>query len=435
MTTQELQALDKRHLWHPFTQMRDWCAPDHAPLVIGRGQGAILWDSDGREYIDGNASIWTNIHGHNHPAINDAIRKQLASVAHTSFLGFTNEPAIRLAAALTGLLPQERLTRVFYTDDGSTAVECALKMAIQFWELEGRDHRSEFAAFDEAYHGDTLAAASLGGIAAFHRRFHDLGLRVHHVAGLASLESLPAQWINKLAAVVIEPLVQGAAGMRLWPRGLLREVRAWCDRHDVLLIFDEVLTGFGRTGTMFACEQERVVPDFLCLAKGLTGGYLPLGATLTTERVFAAFLGRYDELKTFFHGHSYCGNPLGCAAALASLRVFRDEQVLDRLPAKVLRFAELLADLRAAVPGHIGDVRQCGLMAGIDLMKDAPAGERFDWREQTGARVCLAARQFGLLTRPIRDTIILIPPLCITETQLEQATTAIRRACHSLFTN
>jgi adenosylmethionine---8-amino-7-oxononanoate aminotransferase len=433
MTTSDLEELDKKHLWHPFTQMRDWCAPDHAPLVIERGSGARLWDRDGREFIDGNASIWTNVHGHNHPAINEAIATQLQKIAHTSFLGATNEPAIRLAAELVSLFPPDTLTRVFYADNGSTAIECALKMALQFWQLSGHPQRREWVAFDQAYHGDTLGAASLGGLPVFGGGFAKLGLSVHRVANPHALERLALDQIERTAAVVIEPLVQGAAGMRLWPRGMLQAVRDWCDRTGALLIFDEVMTGFGRTGTLFAFEQEGVLPDILCLAKGLSGGYMPLGATLATERLFSAFLGRFDELKTFFYGHSYCGHPLACAAARASLRIFADENVLERLQPKIALLGELLAGVNTACPQHLGAIRQCGFIAGIDLVKNAATGESFDWRDQTGARFCFAARQFGLLTRPIRDTVVLMPPLCATEADLVIAVTALANTCRQFW--
>ncbi len=433
MTTRELQTLDQRVLWHPFTQMRDWCAPDHEPLVLARGKGAWLWDSEGRQYLDGNSSIWTNIHGHAHPVLDAALREQLGKVAHTSFLGFTNEPAIRLASELTALFPPRTLTRVFYSDDGSTAIECALKMAIQYHQLVGRPERREFAAFDLAYHGDTMGAATLGGIATFHERFGGLGLPVRHFASMEALESLPPAAAERLAAVVIEPLIQGAAGMRLWPAGLLRRLRQWADAHGVLVIFDEVMTGFGRTGRMFACEHEGVLPDFLCLAKGLTGGYLPLAATLTTERVFDAFLGRYDELKTFFHGHSYCGNPLACAAALASLRLFREEGTLEALRPKVALLGELFAGLQAKFPRHVSGARQCGFIAACDVWQDATSATPFDWREQTGASICLAARKHGLLTRPVRDTLVLMPPLCTTADELRHAARALEAAMTEVF--
>jgi adenosylmethionine-8-amino-7-oxononanoate aminotransferase len=422
MSVHQLRQADKRHVWHPFTQMRDWCAPGHEPLVLVEGRGSTLVDAEGREYLDGNSSIWTNIHGHSHPKIVAALREQAGKLAHSSFLGFTNEPAVRLAEKLVALIPADALTRVFYSDDGSTAIEVALKMAVQYHQLTGHPERCRFAAFDHAYHGDTAGAASLGGIAAFHERFAPLSFPVVRVTDLAALEALDRDSIASLAAVVIEPLIQGAAGMRTWPSGLLRDLRAWCDRHGVFLILDEVMTGFGRTGKMFACQHEEVVPDFIALAKGLTGGTMPLAATLTTERVFEAFLGDYAEMKTLFYGHSYCGNPLGCAAALASLEVFEEERTLERLQPKIRHMGELLCDL-AAEP-HVGAVRQCGFMAGVDVVRSD--GSPYPWQDQTGARICVAARRHGLLTRPIRDTLVLMPPLCFTETELERAAGALR---------
>lgn len=420
----KLIASDKAHVWHPFTQMRDWCAPEHEPLLIVSGRGSTLTDAHGREYLDGNSSIWTNIHGHSHPAIVAAIQAQAAQLAHSSFLGFTNEPAVRLAEKLVALFPPKSLTRVFYSDDGSTAIEVALKMAVQYHQLSGNPQRCRFAAFDNAYHGDTAGAASLGGIGAFHDRFEPLHFSALRVSGMDVLEALDADAVRTLAAVVIEPVVQGVAGMRPWPKGLLRALRAWCDRNEVLLICDEVMTGFGRTGKMFACEHERVVPDFIALAKGLTGGSMPLAATLTTEKIFEAFLGSYEEMKTFFYGHSYCGNPLGCAAALASLEVFEIEQTLEHLQPKTRRMGELLCEL-ASEP-HVGEVRQCGFIAGIDVV---PAqGARYPWQDQTGAKVCLAARHHGLLTRPIGDTLVLMPPLCFTTGELEESVSALRAA-------
>lgn len=424
MSIRELQQADKAHLWHPFTQMRDWCAPEHDPLVLVEGRGSTLVDAEGREYLDGNSSIWTNIHGHSHPKIVAALQQQAAKLAHSSFLGLTNEPAIRLAEQLVALFPPRTLTRVFYSDDGSTAIEVALKMAVQYHQLTGYSERSRFAAFDHAYHGDTAGAASLGGIAAFHDRFASIGFPVVRVPDLAALGALDRETIRTLAGIVIEPLVQGAGGMRMWPEGLLRELRAWCDGQGIFLILDEVMTGFGRTGRMFACEHEQVVPDFIALAKGLSGGTMPLAATLTTEKIFEAFLGDYAEMKTLFYGHSYCGNPLGCAAALATLEVFREERTLDNLQPKIRRLGELLCDL-AAEP-HVASVRQCGFLAGIDVAR--ADGTPFAWQDQTGARVCFAARGHGLLTRPIRDTLVLMPPLCFTESELERATGALRTA-------
>lgn len=427
---ENLCRTDKAHVWHPFTQMRDWCAPDHEPLVIVRGNGSILTDARGNDYLDGNSSIWTNIHGHSHPAIVAAIREQAGALAHSSFLGFTNEPAIELAEKLTALFPPRTLSRVFYTDNGSTGIEVALKMAVQYHQLTGHPEKCRFAAFENAYHGDTAGAASLGGIGVFHDRFAPLSFPIVRVDSVQALSDLAASVTGSLAGVVIEPLIRGAAGMRLWPAGMLADLRAWCDRHRVFLILDEVMTGFGRTGKMFACEHEGVVPDFIALAKGLTGGTMPLAATLTNEEVFSAFLGDYAEMKTLFYGHSYCGNPLACAAALASLRVFDEEDTLARLQPKIRLLKELLAGL--ADEDHVGDVRQCGFIAGIDVVADKASRMPYPWQEQTGARVCIAARKHGLLTRPVGDTLVLMPPLCFTEDELARAVEALRRAIREI---
>lgn len=391
--------------------MRQWCAAEHTPLMLVDGHGCTLRDQFGNSYLDGNASIWTNAHGHTHPAINAAIIAQLGKVAHTSFLGFTHEPAIRLAKELVDLLPGSKITRAFFTDNGSTAIESAVRMALQYWKQNGRPERDTLIAFDRAYHGDTLGAASLGGIPLFKGSGNDFGYRVITVPSLDSLDSLPLDDRNRIAAIVIEPLVQGAAGMRLWPQGMLKKLDDWCAEKDVFLILDEVMTGFGRTGKMFACEHEGVMPDFLCLAKGLSGGYLPLAVTLTTERVFEGFLGEPHEGRTFFYGHSFAGSQLGCAAALASLQVFRDENVLDQLPAKIARLGTLMADL----PGY----RQCGMIAATTI--DSPD-------LSLGAKVCLAARKHGLLTRPIGNTIVLMPPLCITLDEIQRMVAALRSA-------
>tara|TARA_R110000850_G_scaffold157962_21_gene282090 strand:- start:15 stop:1322 length:1308 start_codon:yes stop_codon:yes gene_type:complete len=422
----ELKRLDQAHLWHPFTQMQEWCDSEVDPLIIASGKGAVLTDAEGNDYLDGNSSIWTNIHGHQHPTIDGAIRDQLEHIAHCSALGFSNEPAIRLAEKLVGLFPQDTLTRVFFSDDGSTAIECACKMSMQFRQLTGESDRSEFVSFGGAYHGDTMGAASLGGIGVFRDAAASSGYLVKHVETVDALEALSEEASGQINAVIIEPLIQGAAGMRIWPSGMLGRLREWCDRNGAFLILDEVMTGFGRTGKMFACEHEGVVPDFLCIAKGLTGGYLPLAATLTSERVYEAFLGRYDEMKTFFYGHSYCANPLGCAAALGSLKVFEEEGVLQKMPAKVEAMSTAVGEAAAACP-HWGEVRQIGLVVGIDLI-DHQTGDSLDWRKERGARVCRRARQYGLLTRPVRDTLTLMPPLCVTGEQIESAVAALLKA-------
>ena len=421
----EVIRLDKAHHWHPFTQMQEWNAVEHEPLILTGGEGAWLTDQRGRRYLDGNSSIWTNIHGHGHPVIAEAIRDQLGKVAHVSALGFANEPAARLAAELAGLWPEGTLSRVFFSDDGSTAIECALKMALQFFQMRGEPGRRRFAAFEMAYHGDTMGAASLGGIPAYHERFRGHVMEACRVGGMEDLEALAEEEVGRLAGVVIEPLIMGAAGMRLWPVGMLRRLREWCTARGVLLIADEVMTGFGRTGKLFACEHEGVVPDMVAVAKGLTGGFMPLAATMTTETVFGAFLGRVEEMKTFFYGHSYSGHALGCAAALASLEVFRRERTLERLGPLMEVLGRELGRLRDEQQRYVGEVRQCGFIAGIDVVRDAATGERWDWREQMGMRVCVAARKHGLLTRPVRDTLVVMLPLCCTEGEVELAVRAL----------
>jgi adenosylmethionine-8-amino-7-oxononanoate transaminase len=399
---------DHHYLWHPFTQMKDWVAEE--PIVIESGDGAILRDTNGYEYLDANSSIWTNLHGHQHPKITQAIKDQLDRIAHSSFLGLSNEPAVRLAEELVKIAPPG-LTRVFYSDDGSTAMEVAIKMALQYWQHRHQPRRTKFVAFADAYHGDTLGAVSVGGIDLFHAAFKPLLFDVVRVSELSQLTEVIDAQASVMAAVVIEPLVQGAAGMRLWKRGLLAELRHLCTSHGVLLIADEVMTGFGRTGTMFACEQEGVMPDLMAVAKGLTGGYLPLAATLTTEEIFNAFLGDYSEFKTFFHGHSYTGNQLGCAAALANLRVFNEEQTLDTLQPKIARLKVGLDRCRE-LP-HVLDVRQIGLIGAVEV-GPYPVTDRM------GIKVCAHMRERGVLTRPIGNTIVLMPPYCTTDQQLDQ---------------
>lgn len=404
-------ASDKAHCWHPFTRQDDWVVGE--PLVLVDGDGVWLTDSEGRRYIDGNASIWTNVHGHKHPVINQAISDQLGKVAHTSFLGFANPRASELAERLCAFFPDNTLERVFYSDDGSTAVECAVKMEIQFRLQSGAPERTEFIAFDQAYHGDTMGAASLGGVSSFFDRFRKFGFPVTHVSGMDDLAALSDAQMKRTAAVIIEPLVQGVNQIHVWPEGMLRELRAWCDTHGVHLILDEVMTGFGRTGRMFACQNEQVIPDFLCLAKGLTGGYLPMAATMVTAEIYDGFSGSAD--RAFYYGHSYTANQLGCAAALASLDIFQQEKTLERLPAKVLLIAELLTGLQETYP-IVYEIRQCGMVAGVELRREN--GDRFAYSEHVGENVCLAAREHGLLIRPVLDTLVLMPPLSITEDEI-----------------
>ena len=409
--TKELVAADKRFVWHPFTDMREWCAAEHEPLVLVEGRGALLRDSKGCEYIDGNSSIWTNIHGHNHPHINAAISRQLSRVAHTSFLGFTNPAAIELAHAIVTLFQDTPLNRVFFSDDGSTGIEVALRVADQYWRLR-RSERHQFIAFRSGYHGDTAGAASLGAAAMF-QTGSPWNFPAIQVPDINALEALAPAEIAKIAAVVIEPLIQGAAGMRLWSSGTLRAVREWCSRTDTLLIVDEVMTGFGRTGRTFATENEGVTPDMIVLGKGLTGGHLPLAITLISEKLFCAFDGSVVDGKALAYGHSYTGNALGCAAAKASLEVFENERVLEALQPKIRYLSSAVNSLKE-LPG-INEVRQCGFIAGIETA-----------RAEMAAAACIQARRHGLLTRPIRDVVVLMLPLCITIVQLSKAVEALR---------
>jgi adenosylmethionine---8-amino-7-oxononanoate aminotransferase len=381
--------------------------------VIDHGEGTNLYDREGNVYIDGVSSLWCNIHGHRHPLIDGAVRGQLGRVAHSTLLGLTHEPAIELAERLVEVAPPG-LERVFYSDSGSTAVEVALKMAFQFWAQRGETQRTGFICLENAYHGDTLGAVSVGGIELFHSLYRPLLFDAWQArAGDAShIEELLRSHGEEVAAVIVEPLVQGAAGMLMQPPGYLARVRELCDEHGVLLICDEVATGFGRTGRMFACEHERVTPDLMCVGKGITGGYLPLAATLATERVYEGFLDSFEQFKTFFHGHTYTGNPLACAAGIASLQAFEHEQTLERLAGKIDLLERLLAHRVAVLPG-VAEVRQRGFMVGIELTEQ-PAHDRM------GHRVTLAARRRGAIIRPLGDVVVLMPALSISETDLRR---------------
>ena len=380
--------------------------------MIERGEGTDLIATDGTRYIDGTSSLWCNVHGHRHPTIDGAIRDQLDRVAHSTMLGLTHAPAAELAARLAAIAPGD-LTRVFYSDAGSTATEIALKMAFQYWRQQGGQHarRTSFVGLTDGYHGDTIGAVSVGGIDLFHGAYEPLLFSKRSVpAGdAAGLEKLLDRHGEETAAVIVEPLVQGAGGILVQPPGYLHRVRELCDAHDVLLICDEVATGFGRTGSMFACEQERVTPDFLCLGKGLTNGYMPLAATLTTDRVYDGFLGEHEEFRTFFHGHTFTGNPLACAAAIASLDVFEREHTLERLQPKIDRLHELLTGVAAME--EVVEVRGRGFMVGIDLGEHDPA-------LRLGHRVTIEARRRGAIVRPLGDTIVLVPPLAISKRDL-----------------
>lgn len=435
---EDLERWDREIVWHAFTQMADY-----EPLFIERGEGCRLFDIDGREYIDAVSSLWCNLHGHRHPMIDAAIREQLDRIAHTTALGASNSTTTRLARRLVELAPVG-LNHVFFSDDGATAVEVALKMAFQYWRQrpDPRPAKTCFLALGEAYHGDTLGAVSVGGVERFHALFAPLLFDAMRIAApqtyrlppgvagedvlayyVTELEATLRQHHERLAAMIIEPLVQGAAGMVMHPPGYLRAARELCHRYDVLLIADEVAVGFGRTGRMFACEHEQVTPDLLCLAKGLTGGYLPMAATLPTDPIWQAFLGRYEDGKQFFHGHTYGGNPLAAAAALASLDVFGTERVLERLPEKIARLESQLAHLKPLT--HVGDVRQRGLIAAIEIVADRATQTPFDWRQRRGWRVCQYARQQGVLLRPLGDVIVIMPPLAISLDEIDLIVQAI----------
>jgi adenosylmethionine-8-amino-7-oxononanoate aminotransferase len=411
MDTAELAATDRNYLWHPFTQQQGWS--EEPPLIIERAEGTTLYDTDGNAYIDGVSSLWCNVHGHGHHLIDAGVRIQLERLAHSTMLGLSHPPGIELARRLVELAPGD-LRRVFFSDNGSTANEVALKMAFQYWRQRGEPQRTGFVCLREAYHGDTIGSVSIGGIDLFHSLYRPLLFDALQAepGDAEHMEALLSEHGERIAAVVIEPLVQGAAGMLVHPPGYLRAVREICDRHGVLLICDEVATGFGRTGRMFACEHEDVAPDFLCLAKGITGGYLPLAATLTTERVYEAFLGAHEEYRTFFHGHTYTGNPLACAAALATLDVFEQERTLDRLQVKIDLLGRWLNAYVAPLP-TVAEVRRRGFMTGIELTG-------FDPAERMGHQVTIAARRRGAIVRPLGDVVVLMPPLSITEADLRR---------------
>jgi adenosylmethionine---8-amino-7-oxononanoate aminotransferase len=438
-----LAAWDRAHLWHPFTQMREWL--DEDPLVIVEGDGCWLIDADGRRWLDGVSSLWCNVHGHRHPALDAALRAQADRIAHSTLLGLTSAPAVELAHALVAVVPPG-LTRVFYSDAGATAVEVALRIALQYHQLRGDTLRTRFASLVDAYHGDTLGAVGVGYSDAFHRFVAEavrpaVRLTPPHVfrwqrgldagaalaAAIAEAETTLAEHAPTLAALIVEPLVQGAAGMWTHPSEYLRALDALAHRHGCLLIADEVATGFGRTGRMFACEHARVSPDLLCAAKGLTGGYLPLAATFATEAVFDAFLAPYDEYKAFFHGHTYTGNALACAVALASLRVFEEERTLERLGPKIARLeARLAAEI--APLAHVGDVRQRGTMVGIELVADRATRRPYAPGRRVGHAAILAARRRGVILRPLGNVLVLMPPLAITDDELDLLLDVAREA-------
>ena len=434
MDTQKLIEKDRKYIWHPFTQMRDWQTEEFP--VIERGEGCYLIDTEGRRYLDGVSSLWCNVFGHRVPAIDQAVKKQLGKIAHTTFLGLTHPLAIELAEKLIEIAPKG-LTRVFYSDSGSEAMEIALKIAYQYWQQRGQPQKKKIAKLTNAYHGDTIGSVSLGGIELFHQIYKPLLFETLAVPSpyryrwetgddpervkkeaLEAMEKVLREHHGELAAFVMEPLMQGAAGMIDQPEGYISRARELTRKYNTLLIFDEVATGFGRTGKMFAAEHEGVTPDIMAVAKGITGGYLPLAATLATEEVYDAFLGRYEDFKTFFHGHTYTANPLACAAAVATIDLFHKDRTLEKLQPKIQLIQRRLKDfyhLKA-----VGDIRQVGTMIGIELVREKASKESFEAKEKVGVRVIERAREKGAILRPLGAVIVLMPPLAMSERELEK---------------
>ena len=431
-----LAKVDKKYLWHPFTQMQDFLKED--PLIIDEGKGNYLIDIQGKKYLDGVSSLWVTVHGHRHPDINAAIVAQVKKISHSTLLGISNVPAIELAQQLVKISPPG-LNKVFYSECGATAVEIGLKMAFQYWQQRKnlRPQKTKFLYLQNSYHGDTLGAVGVGGIDLFHKIYRPLLTEHIRVSApycyrcflgknqtsckmecVDKLEKIMRIRHKEIAAFIIEPLVQGAAGMIIAPRGYLKRVRDLCDKYEVLLIADEVAVGFGRTGRMFACEHENVSPDIMIMGKGITGGYLPLAATLTTDEVYNAFLGELWEFKTFYHGHTYTGNPVSCAAALANLSVFKKEKTLEKLQNKIVFFTEQLQKFEKLE--HVGDIRQKGFMVGIELVLNPATKEPYPVEEKVGIRVIKEALKNGLVIRPLGDVIVLMPPLSISKAELKK---------------
>ncbi|EGL81520.1 adenosylmethionine-8-amino-7-oxononanoate aminotransferase [Caldalkalibacillus thermarum TA2.A1] len=437
---QALIEKSKQYLWLPFTQMKDY---DQHPLIIASGEGVRLTDTQGKSYYDGFSSVWLNVHGHRKAELDEAIRKQLELIAHSTLLGMTNVPATLLAEKLVEITPPG-LTRVFYSDSGAEAVEIALKMAFQYWQNIGQKEKQTFITMKNGYHGDTIGAVSVGAIDLFHQIYQPLLFKSFKVPYpyvyrhpsrdreqckqdcLQALHHVLQEHHQQVAALIVEPMIQGAGGMITMPPGFLSEVARLCREFDVLLICDEVATGFGRTGRMFACEHEAVRPDIMTVAKGITGGYLPIAATLTTETIYEAFYADYTELKTFFHGHSYTGNQLGCAVALANLELFERENLVEQVAEKAAFIAPLLQELASL--DHVGEVRQIGLMAGVELVQDKETRQPFAWENRMGYRVSLKMRELGMLTRPMGDVLVFMPPLCSTREELQEMISIMRQA-------
>lgn len=430
---QTLREQSQKHLWNSFTQMQGY--NEDLPVIIESGEGVMLRDVTGRDFYDGVSSIWLNVHGHNVPELNQAIVDQLGKIAHSTILGMANVPAIELAEQIASVVPVG-LQKVFYSDSGATSVEIAIKMAFQYWQHKGKPEKKRFVTMNNAYHGDTIGAVSVGAIDLYHKAYSELLFTAYRVnypycyrcpldqelsscgaACLQQIEDLLEEKGSEIAGFLIEPIVQGASGIITMPPGFLASLRDLCSKYEVLMICDEVATGFGRTGKMFACEHDGVTPDIFCMGKGLTGGYLPVAATVTTEEVYEAFLGPYESKKTFFHGHSFAGNQLGCAVALANLRLFAKRNLVEDVAHKseyigtrLQRFAQLQ---------HVGDIRQRGFMIGLELVKDRATKEEYEWQEKIGLLVSRRACELGMLIRPLGNVVVFMPPLAASVAELD----------------
>ncbi|MBE1555348.1 adenosylmethionine--8-amino-7-oxononanoate transaminase [Sporosarcina limicola] len=439
MNPQQLLEKSKKYMWLPFTQMSDY---EQNPLIIESGEGVIVKDVFGKEYLDANSSLWLNVHGHRKKELDDAIKKQLDLIAHSTLLGAANVPSIKLAEKLIEIAP-EGLTRVFYSDNGATAVEIAVKMAYQYWQNKGVNEKTKFVTLSNGYHGDTVGSMSVGSIELYHKvytsllfdslvipfpsiyRHSSMDGQVVRNESLQSLRKLLEKQHSEIAGMMVEPMLQGAGGMNVMPKGYLKGVEALCREFNILLIVDEVATGFGRTGKMFAVEHEGVRPDLMTVAKGITGGYLPVAATLASEEIYEAFYGEYEEMKTFFHGHSYTGNQLGCAAGLANLEIFEKEGLVQQAMEKADLISELFEGLKELE--HVGDIRQCGMMCGIELVKDRATKELFPFELRVGYQSTLKMRELGMLTRPLGDVIVFMPPLAATHNQLKEMVSILKQ--------
>ena len=429
-SSRKIKSYDLDYIWHPFTQMKEYLRED--PLVIENSDGVYLIDSDGNKYIDGVSSLWVNIHGHNVSKINTAIKKQVDKLAHSTLLGVTNPSASLLAKKLIDIAPNG-LKKVFYSGDGASAVEVALKMAFQYWLIKGKKNKNKFVCLKGGYHGDTLGAVSVGGIDEFHSTFKPLLFESYKVSSydssdstISELENLLEKKSDSIAALILEPYVQAAGGIKVAKEGYLKDIKKLCDKFHILLILDEVATGFGRTGEMFACDHDNVCPDILVLGKGLTGGYLPLSATITTNDIFETFLGEHEELKAFFHGHSYSGNPLACSAAIANLEIFEEEKTILKVKKIIKIFEDELKEFSGLK--HVSSIRNKGLMAGIDLMKDPENNISYDLKDRVAKKVCDIAKAEGVLIRPLGDTIVMMPPVSIKQKELKKLTRSIYKS-------